>query len=35
MNIYGCFTSEFNLMLLFGQLWHVNARSLILREDDL
>ena len=28
MNIYGCFTPEFNYMLLFGQLWHVNARSL-------
>ena len=34
MNIYGCFTPEFNHMLLFGQLWHVNARSLISREDD-
>ena len=34
MNIYGCFTPEFNHMLLFSQLWHVNARSLIPREDD-
>ena len=34
MNFYGCFTPEFNHMLLFGQLWHANARSLILREDD-
>ena len=34
MNLYGCFTPKFNYMLLFGQLWHVNARSLISREDD-
>ena len=33
MNIYGCFTPEFN-HILFGQLWHVNARSMISREDD-
>ena len=34
MKIYGFFAPEFNYMLLFGQLWHVNARSLILREYD-
>ena len=34
MNMYGCFTSEFNHMLLFGQLCHATARSLISREDD-
>ena len=34
MNLYGCFTLEFNHMLLFGQLWHAHARSLISREDD-
>ena len=34
MNLYGYFTLEFNHMLLFGQLWQANARSLISREDD-
>ena len=34
MNLYGFFTLEFNHMLLFGELWHANARSLISREDD-
>ena len=34
MNLYGCFTSEFNHMLLFGQLLHVIARSMKSREDD-
>ena len=24
MNLYGCFTPEFNHMLLFGQLWHAD-----------
>ena len=33
MNLYGCFTPEFNYMLLFDELWHANARSLISRED--
>ena len=34
MNLYGCFIPEFNHMILFGQLWHAIARSLISREDD-
>ena len=32
--MHGCFTLVFNHMLLFGQLWHATARSLISREDD-
>ena len=27
MNLYGCFTPEFDHMLLFAQLWHDIARS--------
>ena len=34
MNLYGCFTPEFNYVLLFVQLWHAIASSLISREDD-
>ena len=34
MNLYDCFTPEFNHMSLFGQFWHAIARSLKSREND-
>ena len=34
MNLYDCFTPEFNHMLLFGPFWHAITRSLRSREDD-